>query len=184
MRKFTLAVLACLLMFSMQAADLSSQKKDVVRLNNTMAFQGKVVKIKSCALVFKTEAGKFRIPITDIDDVEFTEKSKKYESKFEAYQNDPRACDKGVEDARNFHGKSGLHVLYGALFGPFAVIGAAVAAPTPLNGKMTPLMSQNKELFNDPLYLTCYKKKARGKNIVNTAIGWGAIMALLLIAGG
>ena len=92
------------------------------------------------------------------------------------------ACLKGMIDAQQFHGKVGAHVLLGFLFGPFAVIGAALANPTPYKGGTTVMLSKNRELFNDPAYLNCYKKKAKGKNAGNAAIGWGMWIALAIVA--
>ena len=72
--------------------------------------------------------------------------------------------------------------MLGGLFGPFAKVGAAIATPRPMNGKGTVGLSENKDLFDDPLYLKCYAKKARGKNVGNTALGWGAWLIFVLIA--
>jgi hypothetical protein len=75
-----------------------------------------------------------------------------------------------------------MHVALGVLFGPFAVLGAAVSKPTPLKGKDTMALSQNKEMFSDSSYLNCYTKKARGQNVTNSLIGWGAwILFAILI---
>ena len=98
-------------------------------------------------------------------------------------ENNPDACLAGRTDAENHHGKAGLHVFLGVLFGPFAVLGAAVGQPKPQNGKNTLSMSKNQDSFNDPNYLSCYTKKARGQNVTNTLIGWGAWLLLIIALG-
>jgi hypothetical protein len=90
-------------------------------------------------------------------------------------------CLKGQLDAENYHGKKGTHFALGVLFGPFAMIGTAVSEPTPQRGKRTLIMSKNKDQFNDPIYLSCYKKKAKGQLIGMEALGWGAWLLLLIL---
>jgi hypothetical protein len=85
-------------------------------------------------------------------------------------------------DAQAFHGKRGGHFVLGVLFGPFAVIGTAVSNPTPERGARTYMMSKNKELFSDPEYLTCYRKKAKGQLIGMEFLGWGAWILIVLVA--
>ena len=94
---------------------------------------------------------------------------------------DPNNCLSGRLDAENYHGKKGGHFVLGVLFGPFAMIGTALADPTPAKGKQTYMMSENKDQFNDPEYLSCYKKKAKGQLIGAEAAGWGAWILLLLV---
>jgi len=84
-------------------------------------------------------------------------------------------------DAENFHGKKGGHFVLGVLFGPFAMIGTALANPKPKKGKDTYMFSENKELFDDPMYLSCYRKKAKGQLIGMEALGWGSWLLLLLV---
>jgi len=92
-------------------------------------------------------------------------------------------CMLGTSDADNLHGKEGAHFCYGIALGPFAVIGSAVSTPSPEKGRSTLLMSQNKELFRDPAYRTCYIKKARKKNVGNTAAGWATWVLFLILIG-
>jgi hypothetical protein len=90
-------------------------------------------------------------------------------------------CLNGQLDAENYHGKKGTHFVLGVLFGPFAMIGTAVSEPKPQRSKQTLMMSNNKDQFNDPNYLSCYKKKAKGQLIGMEALGWGSWILLLLI---
>jgi len=132
-------------------------------------------------MVFKVEGEKFFIPLSDIKAVDFSNTDTKAYRKFKEAQANADTCAQGVQDATYLHGKQGLHILYGFLFGPFAVAGAAIAGPSPSTSKSTRMHSSNKDLFTDIDYLQCYKKKARGKNVANAAIGWGTLIPLSLV---
>lgn len=150
---------------------------------NELKFEGQVKKIKDCEIKFKTESGTFWIPSSDISTIEFADVNNKVYTDFIQQSDNSEKCLKGSQDAQNFHGKTGGHVVLGVLFGPFAVMGAAIASPTPYKGKNTVIMSQNEDLFNDPAYLECYRKKAKGRKFGNTFIGWGIWVLAVLIAG-
>ena len=148
---------------------------DVVTLNNNMVFNGKVKKIKGCVIFFKSEGNKYVIPASDIFSIQFENPNDKiYLDYIETIGLDGDNCLLGKSDAKNYHGKKGSHIALGVLFGPFAMIGTAIVNPTPEKGKRTLAMSENKNLFDDPEYLNCYKKKAKLQNITMEAIGWGA----------
>jgi hypothetical protein len=153
---------------------------DILRLNNSMAFEGKVVRIKKCEVVFRTKDAKYVIPGSEIHSIEFGDPQDQVYLNF-LESDDPNNCMKGRFDAENFHGKRGGHFLLGALFGPFAMIGTALSNPTPTRGRDTFALSPNKDLFGDPEYITCYKKRAKGQLIGMEAAGWGAWLAFLLI---
>ena len=97
---------------------------------------------------------------------------------------DKDICFKGAHDADLYHGKTGAHIVLGALFGPFAVIGAAVANPVPHKGKNTYILSSHKDLFSDPSFIKCYKRKAKTKNVINTVIGWGGFIIVFAMLSG
>jgi hypothetical protein len=154
---------------------------DAVILNNQKVFTGEIVRVKGCEVVFRFEGEKFTIPMADIKALDFANVNSNHYKRFNEFQVDPESCAKAVNDATAYHGKGGLHFALGVLFGPFTVIGAAVSSPSPASGANTAALSANKELFNDAEYLNCYKKKARGKNVGNSAAGWGAWIVLLLL---
>ena len=56
-----------------------------------------------------------------------------------------------------------------------------MANPTPYKGSKTLMASKNKEDFDDPEYLSCYKKKAKGQLLGMEGIGWGAWLLLVLL---
>ena len=171
MKKFLL-VIPAMFVFQFSFAD-------VLTLLNGHAFEGSVQKIKGCSIVFKCEKEKYTIPADSIYSIEFVDVNDPVYTEYMGLS-DSDACLKGTLDAQQFHGKAGMHIVLGFLFGPFALIGAAVANPNPYNGRNTMMMSKNRESFSDPIYLQCYKKKAKGRNVGNTALGWGIWVVLLL----
>ena len=153
---------------------------DIVKLTNDKTFQGDVKRIRDCQVVFKAEGQRFRIPAQDILFIKFEDPDDKILKRYQE-MNDPDKCLKGRRDADLYHGKTGAHFALGALFGPFAVIGAAIANPEPQDGKETLQLSKNDKMFDDPAYLQCYKKKAKKKNAGTAALGWLSWVAILLI---
>jgi hypothetical protein len=175
MKKTTLTLTAILFA-------IASYAGDILRLNNEMVFEGKVTKIKDCEVVFKADGKKFIVPTSVIFSLQFENTADKiYTDYMEMADSDPNKCLNGRLDAENYHGKNGGHFVLGVLFGPFAMIGTALANPTPEKGKQTYMMSKNKDQFNDPEYLSCYKKKAKGQLIGMEALGWGAWILLILV---
>ena len=174
MKKITLTITATLFAIASFAGDF-------LTLNNEMVFEGKVTKIKDCAVVFKADGHKYIVPASEIFSLQFENTEDKiYTDYMQMADGDPSKCLNGRLDAENYHGKKGGHFVLGVLFGPFAMIGTALANPTPEKGKQTYMMSKNKEQFSDPEYLSCYKKKAKGQLIEMEALGWGAWILLLL----
>lgn len=154
---------------------------DILTLLNGQSFEGRVQKIKNCSIVFKCEKEKYFIPSDSIFSIEFAD------------QNDPvytdyvpmagsDACLKGTLDAQQFHGKGGLHLALGFLFGPFAVIGAALSNPNPYRGRDTVMLSKNRDSFSDPIYLQCYKRKARRRNVGHAFMGWGIVVVIAIVS--
>ncbi len=154
---------------------VSSFAEDVLTLNNEMIFEGKVVKIKHCVVVFKAEGKKYIVPSSEIFSIQFENIGNKVYTKYvEMSDDNPNKCLNGRLDAANYHGKKGEHFLLGVLFGPFAMIGTAISNPTPDRGRRTYMLSKNKADFADPVYLTCYRKKAKGQLVGMEALGWAA----------
>ncbi|HRF79774.1 MAG TPA: hypothetical protein PL070_06780 [Flavobacteriales bacterium] len=175
MNKLTLLLTATMLCNTTIAAD-------ILTLTNEMTFEGKVLKIKDCAIVFQADGNKYVIPATDIHSITFENVADEVlVSYLNTLDGNPNKCLNGRLDAESYHGKKGGHFFLGVLFGPFAMIGTALANPTPQKGKRTYLLSQNKDQFNDLEYLSCYKRKAKGQLIGMEALGWGAWILLLLI---
>ncbi|MFT5824411.1 MAG: hypothetical protein ACI8ZM_005679 [Crocinitomix sp.] len=175
MKQITLTMIAILVAFSSYAGD-------ILKLNNEQQFEGKVKRIKDCSVIFKADGQKYEIPASDIFSLQFENTDDKvYTNYLKMLDQDPNLCMQGRLDAENYHGKKGGHVVLGFLFGPFAMLGTALANPTPAKGKQTYMMSKNKDNFNDLEYLSCYKKKAKGQLIGMEAIGWGAWILLILV---
>lgn len=175
MHKITLTITAAVLSFTLFAGD-------ILKLNNDMVFEGKVTRIKDCAVVFKSDGNKYIVPASEIFSLQFEDtEDKVYTEYMKMADDDPNKCLNARLDAENYHGKKVGHFALGVLFGPFAIIGTAVANPTPEKGQQTLMMSNNKEQFSDPEYLSCYKKKAKGQLMGMEALGWGAWILLLLV---
>ena len=176
MKKITLTMIVILF------ASFSSFAGDILTLNNKKQFEGKVKRIKHCSVIFKAGGQKYEIPASEIFSLQFENTDDKvYTNYLKLLEEDPNLCMQGRLDAENYHGKKGGHVVLGFLFGPFAMLGTALANPTPDKGKQTYMMSKNKEHFDDLEYLSCYKKKAKGQLIGMEAIGWGAWLLLVLM---
>ncbi len=163
----------------------SSFASDILTLNNQMVFEGKISKIKDCMVIFKADGKKHIIPASEIFSLQFEDTTSKIYRNYNkiAENTSESKCLKGRFDAENYHGKKGVHIALGFLFGPFAMVGTALAAnPTPYNGSDTLLMaSKNKEDFDDIEYLSCYKKKAINQFLGMEAVGWGGWLLLILI---
>lgn len=153
---------------------------DVLTLMNENSFEGKIIKIKDCEVIFKANHQRFTIPATDIFCLKFEDSNNKIYLDY-LQLDDADKCMRGQSDAEMYHGKAFGHIALGVLFGPFALLGAAAGSPSPQNGANTYMMSKNKELFSDPAYLMCYRKKARSRNVTNTLIGWGSWILFVLV---
>jgi hypothetical protein len=179
MKKLILSILTVVTVISAQAFDK-------LTLTNGMQFQGDVVKVKGCSVVFKTEAGKVEVPAKDIYSVEFENPNDEQFVEYIAILDSEGSGDKcmnGQMDADKYHGKKGGHFVLGLLFGPFAVIGTAIGAnPTPYNAKNTVALSQNKDQFSDPEYLMCYKKEAKKSLVGMECAGWAVWILFILSA--
>lgn len=176
MKKITLTIFATLF-------TIASFAGDILTLNNKMVFEGKVTKIKGCAVVFKVRENKYIIPASEIFSIQFENtEDRVYTRYMQLLEKDPDKCLKGRLDAENFHGKKGGHFVLGVLFGPFAMIGTALSNPTPEKGKQTYMVSKNRDLFSDPAYLSCYRKKAKGQLIGMEVLGWGAWILFVLLS--
>jgi hypothetical protein len=175
MKKSLLTILA--IYFSFIAFPATGS--DILTLNNSLRFEGKFLKIKNCKVSFQSKEILYQIPADDIYMMEFENLEDEVLNSYlaDAQEN----CLKGSGDAAQFHGKKGGHIVLGILFGPFAVIGAALANPTPMKGVNTVALSKNQDLFADPAYLACYKKKAKGRNAGHAALGWGIWIILYAV---
>ncbi len=163
---------------------VSTFASDVLTLNNGKRFEVKVKRIKGCSVIVKANGRKFEVPATDIYSIQFENvKDKVYTGYLKMLDQDPDLCLQGKLDAENYHGKRGTHFVLGVLFGPFAMIGTAIANPTPEKGRRTYILSKNKEYFDNTEYLSCYRKRAKLQLIGMEALGWGAWILFVLLVG-
>ena len=174
MNRIILIVLLPFLAFAASGAN------DMVVMDDGHGFTGKIKSIRNCMVKLKWEKEVLMIPLDRIAYIEFEDPDDKVALDFMAMEPDNK-CYLGRKDAEMYHGKYGGHVVLGIFFGPFAMLGTALAQPYPYRGRHTPVMSENKELFNDPEYAECYKRRAKGRLIGAEAIGWGAWILFILI---
>ncbi len=148
-----------------------------------MIFEGKIVKVTKKHTVFLVSNYEYFIPNADVYCLIFEDPNSPLLNdlieKGDELSN-PEKCFKAQMDVEAYHGKAFGNFCLGFFFGVFGLIGCAVSSPGPQRGSKTLMMSSNKELFNDPAYLSCYKKKARGKAIGNSLLGWGASILLII----
>ena len=173
-------ILCTLLLFSVNFILSASNIPAIVTLNNGMKFEGVVKKINNCNCVFKTEGGKYHIPLSDIKNIDiYNEENEQMTNNLLSSQD---KCMTGHFDAKLYHGKRGAHFALGVTTGIFGIIGVAmIADPHPYNGSSTLVMSKNRNDFNDPMYLSCYKKKAKGRLIASTSLGFAAWIGVILL---
>ena len=175
MKKLIYLSFSLLFVFTLRAGD-------TVTLNNDMQFDGTVTKLNTCNVEFFTEGNLYEIPAEEIKSVKFSNSNNKLLVAYLASEiTDNDNCLKGRLDAENYHGKKGGHFILGMLFGPFAMVGTALSNPTPDKGKKTYLMSENKGLFNDLEYLSCYKKEAKKQLIKMEGLGWATWILLAIV---
>lgn len=168
-----------LCLFLLFAGKLSAG--DILILKDNLTFEGTVTRIKKCEVVFKVGKTRYFIPAADIVSIQFADVNNSIYLDYLEREDQDDKCLKGATDAQTLHGKKGGHFLLGVLFGPLAIIGTALSSPTPYRSTQTLALSQNKELFSDPEYLTCYKKKAKGSLIGMEAAGWGSWLLFVLL---
>lgn len=174
MKKLTVTLIFLSMAMGVMAGDL-------LILRNELVFEGTVKKIKSCVVVFHTGGKNYPIPAEDILALKFEDVTNPIYTSYIAIADNSSNCLSGDADAGLYHGKRGGQFALGVLFGPFALIGTALANPSPFTGAKTAMLSTNKELFSDAEYLSCYKKKAKGQLMGATALGWASWILFVLI---
>lgn len=95
---------------------------------------------------------------------------------------DPRnplaSCEMGKADANAYHNRGFGNFTLGFFFGPIGMLGTAIGAPRSPDYVKIPV----KENLSDPAYLKCYRKRARGKNVLHATAGWAAILLVSYLA--
>lgn len=156
---------------------------DVLILPNGNQYEGKVVKLKGCDVIFKSNGTRYAIPAAGIHSIHFEDENNEILIDYLKLSSDEgiNKCMEGTRDAEMLHGKKGAHVALGFCFGGFAMIGTALSDCGPMKGSETMLLSKNKPLFTDYEYIQCYKKEARKNLLIMEAVGWGAGILIYLV---
>jgi len=76
-------------------------------------------------------------------------------------------CSEGTMDARNFHKRGGGNFALGFFFGVFGYLGVALTEPRNPDPAIV-----GAEKMQDTVYMLCYEKKAKKKNLTFAGIGW------------
>ena len=180
MKKYLIRIIKLVCFSSLSVVSYSH---DILTLINQQVFIGKVTRISECAVHFKIKQNTFEIPADSIFSIQFEDTlDMVYRSYLALPDSSKDHCLRGISDAKNLHGKAGLHFALGLLFGPFAMIGTALSNPTPYKSMNTITMSQNKDLFTDPVYLKCYKHKAKSRNAGFDGLGWLTWIVVYILA--
>ncbi|MBK8843452.1 MAG: hypothetical protein IPO33_11690 [Saprospiraceae bacterium] len=86
MKRFTFTIAAILFAISCFAGD-------ILTLNNHMVFEGKITKIKTCTVVFKTDGKNFSVPSSEIFSIQFEDlENKIYTDYMKMADGDPSKC--------------------------------------------------------------------------------------------
>lgn len=173
-----------LIIFLFVVISVAVSAEDVLGLKNQMAFKGCIVGIEDSTIIFNAENEDYYVPFSDISFLLMEDSTKEIYSALQhldVSDTNVNICQLAQVDADMYHGKKFGHFCLGVLFGPFSIIGTALSSPTPFKGSETPFLSQNSQYFSDPVYLSCYKKKAKGQLIGAEAIGWATWILLVLL---
>lgn len=98
---------------------------------------------------------------------------------------DVEICSRARSDAENFHGKKIGYLIGGIIFGPLAILNAAAIKHRPSQGELTRVMSENKDLFEDPTYKACYNRRAKWILVKKASVGtilWSVLGSALTVA--
>jgi len=161
---------------------ITSSATDVLKLSNGMTFEGTVIKVGKCSLSFAINDIAYTIPASDIYSVEFDNISKIRAKKISRMINSGDNCFSGTSDGA-MHGHKGGQFCAG-FFGGF--IGFAIVAivdRSPSGSSNLMLIGNNRELWNDLSYLTCYEKQSKKEAMKMAGIGCGsgALLYLMLV---
>ena len=169
-----------ILLLTLLIIGIKAQAKDTLVLNNQLTYTVNITKLTATEVEFKANAKHYVIPATQVTMVKFQNPNNPiYVNYVKSINDGGNNCAKGFEDARQFHGKKGGHVILGALFGPFAIIGTALSNPTPEKGVRTYMLSKNNDLFNNYEYISCYRRQAKSSLITMELLGWLTWVLLL-----
>ena len=124
------------------------------------------------------EGEKFAIASSEKFLIKFEDPSNRELKKYDELSSYEK-CNMGIMDANMYH-KNGAAFGWGVLFGPFAMIGAAISNPSPMNSSNA-YVSPNRDLFSDASYLSCYSTQARKKNVKGAGLGWLSWILLVIV---
>jgi len=94
------------LLLTLSLLILTTFAGNILILNNQMVFEGKVPKIKGCAIVFRSNGEKFTVPAAEIATIQFEDiEDKVYTDYLKIANGNSANCLKARLDTEYYHGK-------------------------------------------------------------------------------
>ena len=161
----------------------SAFSKDVIHLKNGRTIKCTLVDLKKDSIYFiKKKKNGVRLLTSDmVDFILIGENNQAFQTKISNLHSiiDPlEACQAGKMDANLFHHRGFGNGCLGFFFGLFGIAGTVIGRPHP--PPIEVIVVRDKEMVMNPAYLSCYRKRAKGKNIISAAIGYGVFLVVLL----
>jgi hypothetical protein len=163
------------------AFSFNALASDVITLTNGQSFEGTITKVNNCSLNFSIDDNVYTIPASDIVYAEFEKISKRRANKITHMLGNEDNCFAGTTDGAMHGHKAGQFCagFFGGLIG-FVIV--AVVDRTPTKSKNIMLISENREMWNDLTYLTCYQQQSKKEAIKAAGAGFGAWVLLVLLS--
>ncbi len=152
---------------------------DILVLKSEHVFKGELKKIELKNAVFLCEGNYYDIPKSEIKEIWRDIEGDSLVGVDFLKENED-LCLKARTDASMYHGRKVGHFCLGFFCGGFALIGTAIANPSPYRGKDTLMKSVNKDKFDDPVYLQCYRRTAKKEMLMTETAGWLSWIILVL----
>ncbi len=144
--------------------------KDLIALQTGQIFEGQLLKLQPRHVVFEVQGQRYRIPLKDVSHLGYDEDAPALD--------DVDACLRAYNDAR-LRGREWHNFFGGVFFGPVTVVYDLLKTYHPMRDQRVMLLSTNKGLFSDPVYLECYSYRAKTHAALQAAGGWATWLILL-----
>jgi hypothetical protein len=169
-----------ILLFALLLSSLTSYSKDKIKLSSGKTVRCNIVSLEQDRLTYTHRHQTITVSPSDVLLIEVDPDNTTIIEKLRLnYQENPlAACEIGKADAIAYHNRGFGNFCLGFFFGAFGVIGTAVGTPRSPDYVKIPI----KENLQNPEYLKCYEKKARGKNVGSAVGGWATFLLILVLA--
>jgi hypothetical protein len=163
---------------------------DILFLNDSVSFEGKVKSVNNCKIEFKFQNRIYEIPTANFAAIRLEKRNTKLYRKFQKLAKtdtisveDELTCIKAQEDAQALH-YTNINKFLNIVYGTFApgvsqILGAIYIKPKFSDAKYI-YLSENKDLHTDEDYLKCYLKRAKGERMAMRTFG-SAISVIVVL---